>query len=99
MWGIETYKETGEFYKIGDGNWPKHEALFEPLSKDLETALEVFTKRYNNSDKYLPCEMAWRPEEDVRFFYVEEFTIKRDELGRLIHQEKKMAATLKRTDT
>jgi hypothetical protein len=72
MWAIETYRETGEFFKILDEQrWPKTEAIQEPVSDDLEIALEEFAKRYPSPKYHLG--IAWREEDNVKFFFVEEF--------------------------
>lgn len=99
MWGIETYKETGEFHEFFNGKkFPKHEAFFEPISDDLEIALEFFSKKYSDLERY-HLGIAWRQQDNVKFFYVEEQIVERDENGRLIRSQTNMIATLKKAET
>ena len=72
MWYIETFRETGEFHKIGDQKWPKHESIFEEVGENLEAAMEVFTKRYPFGEYIIT--VVWNA--DGRSFHAEKLDSK-----------------------
>lgn len=68
-------------------------ANFEPVSEDLETVLEEFSRRYGDWEKYY-IGIAWRVKDNVRSIFAEEYVAEYYPDGMIKNRYKKNVATL-----